>query len=424
MTLSLKAQLALAGLWSLAVIGAAIAQIIWFTRPVAPQGDAAAFEAHLTETLTQGAGHQFGSATAALIQGGSVKVASGFGSATPSGEPPDPEETLYQMASVSKLVTTWGVMTLVRDGAIDLDAPASTYLSRWQFPASEFDTEAITVRRLLSHTAGLGDGFGYAGFLPDEPLQTLEESLTRTQDPVTGEPRGVTVTQPPGKGLRYSGGGYTVLQLLIEEVSGLPFADYMNQAVLQPLGMSASSFDWRQAEGRGTLATNYNTDLNPSPHRRYTAAAAASLYATTQDMAILVQAYSGNPVLDPATVAQMTAPQPDTADIFGLGHLLYVKTAAGGYVVGHDGLNLPALNHMVRVNPATGNGIVVMVSGSQTLASQLGDDWVYWETGKRTADALVRQGLARLPLIGVAIALGIAVIIGLPQAIQIFAKAT
>ena len=420
MYLNLKAMLALLGLWSLAVIGAAIAEIVWFTRPAAPRGDTAAFEAHLTEALTQAAGHKLGSATAALIEGGSLSATYGFGSASPTGESPDPERTLYQMASVSKLVTAWGVMTLVRDGLIDLDAPASNYLSRWQFPASEFDTQAVTVRRLLSHTAGLGDGFGYAGFLPDEPLQTLEESLTLTQDAVTGEPRGVTVTQPPGKAWRYSGGGYAVLQLVIEEVTGLPFADYMNQAVLQPLGMSASSFDWRQAEGRGALATNYDTDLKPLPHRRYTATAAAALYATAQDMATLIQAYSGNSLLDPATVALMTAPQPDTADIFGLGHLLYVKTEAGGYVVGHDGLNLPALNHTVRINPATGNGIVVLVSGNQTLASQVGDDWVFWETGKRTADALIRQGLGRLPLILAAIALGAAVIVALPKAIRFF----
>ncbi|MGB3613646.1 MAG: serine hydrolase domain-containing protein [Elainellaceae cyanobacterium] len=420
-------MLGLLGLWSLAVIGVAIADVAWFACPVAPRGDVAAFEAYTVNRLNQAAGQQLGSATVALVQNGSLKATYGFSSPTPSGETVDPGHTLYQMASVSKLVTAWGVMRLVEEGAIALDDSVSSYLTRWRFPAGEFDAEAITVRQLLSHTAGLGDGFGYAGFLPGEPLQTLEDSLTLTRDPSAGDPRGVTVTQQPGKAWRYSGGGYTVLQLLVEEVTGQPFADYMAQAVLQPLGMTKASFDWEhiEADGRAdNLATSFDTDLKPSPHRRYTAAAAASLYATAQDMAALVQAYSGrNPVLAPETLALMLSPQPGTADIWGLGHSLYVATENGGYVVGHDGGNLPALNHTVRVNPATGNGIVVMVSGSTMLASQVGDDWVFWETGKRTADALIREMLAHLPLTLAAIAIGAAVIVGMPIATQIFADA-
>ena len=183
-------------------------------------------------------------------------------------------------------------------------------------------------------------------------------------------------------------GGYTILQLLIEEVTKRSFADYMAEAVLQPLGMTGASFDWEtiSSEGRvGNIATSFDSELKPSDHRRYTATAAASLYATPQDMAQFLRAYvQENPVLSQETLDQMMRPQPGTENIrgWGLGHILYVENDAGGYVVGHDGGNSPALSSTLRVNPATGNGMVLMISGNLQLASQLGEDWVYWETGK------------------------------------------
>ena len=204
------------------------------------------------------------------------------------------------------------------------------------------------------------------------------------------------MAREPGKEWYYSGGGYTLLQLLIEEVTKQPFADYMAEAVLQPLGMAGASFDWEtiSAEGRaGDIATSFDAELKPSDHRRYTATAAASLYATPQDMAQFVRAYAQeNPVLSQESLDQMMRPQPGTDNIrgWGLGHILYVENDVGGYVVGHDGGNSPALGHTLRVNPATGNGIVLMISGNLSLASQLGDDWVYWETGKVSFFARMR----------------------------------
>jgi CubicO group peptidase (beta-lactamase class C family) len=208
----------------------------------------------------------------------------------------------------------------------------------------------------------------------------------------------------------YSGGGYTVLQLLIEEVTQQSFSDYMEKAILKPLGMGESSFDWEAIAASGRtdkLATSFDQKLQPTPHRRYTATAAASLYATSQDMARFVQAYSRkNLVLKPETLKQMMQPQPGAHQDWGLGHTLYVANGVDGYVVGHDGGNSPALGHTVRVNPATGNGIVLLVSGNLELASQLGDDWVYWETGKLPMNAKFRILVSRLVPVLVGIGLG------------------
>ncbi|MEO1146494.1 MAG: serine hydrolase domain-containing protein [Cyanobacteria bacterium J06638_22] len=376
-------------LWALAVIAVVFAEAFWLARPTAPRGDLAAIENYLVQNLSQATAQKLGSAALILVEEDEIAAEHSFGVADPETQAPvKPHQTLYQLASVSKVVSAWGVMKLVEEGALALDEPVLSYLTRWQFPMSDEHRNKVTVRHLLSHTAGLEDGFGYDGFLSGDAIQTLEESLTLTQNPSFGEPRGVTVVREPGKEWYYSGGGYTILQLLIEEVTKRSFADYMAEAVLQPLGMTGASFDWEMisSEGRaGDLATSFDAELKPSGHRRYTATAAASLYATPQDMAQFIRAYArGNPVLSQETLDQMMSPQPGTDNIrgWGLGHILYVENDAGGYVVGHDSGNSPALGHTVRVNPATGNGIVLMISGNLRLASQLGDDWVYWETGK------------------------------------------
>ncbi len=381
-------------LWSLLVIVVVVAEAFWFARPAVQPGDLTAIATHLVRQLSQARDRQLGSAALILLQAGKIATTHQFGIANADTKAPVKlDQTLYQLASVSKLVTAWGVMKLVEDGRLDLDQPVSRYLTRWQFPASEY-RDKVTTRHLLSHTAGLDDLFGYAGFLPGEAIQTLEASLTLTRDVTSGNPRGVTISREPGKNWLYSGGGYTVLQLLIEEITRQPFADYMAKSVLHPLGMDKSNFDWQAIADQGRaedLATSFDEKLNPSPPRRYTATAAASLYATAQDMARLLQAYTRqNPVLNQATLMQMITPQPGARQDWGLGHALYVANGADGYVVGHDGANLPALGHTVRINPATGNGIVLLISGNLTLSSALGDDWVAWETGQLTVNARLR----------------------------------
>ena len=121
-------------------------------------------------------------------------------------------------------------------GKLDLDAAVSTYLTRWSLPKSEFDNSGVTVRRLLSHTAGLTDGLGYGGFAPGQPVQPIVASLTRAADASPGADGAVRVGIEPGSAFEYSGGGYTLLQLIVEEASGQSFNDYLRSAVLLPLG--------------------------------------------------------------------------------------------------------------------------------------------------------------------------------------------
>lgn len=300
------------------------------------------------------------------------------------GEPVD-EHAVFQVASLGKWLTAWGVMVLVEEDRIDLDAPVSAYLTRWQLPASRFDPAGVTVRRLLSHTAGLSDGLGYDGFATPQERQTLEASLTRAADASPGKDGRTELGSQPGAGWQYSGGGYTLLQLVIEEVSGEPFPAFMRRRVFDPLGMERTTFDHEAAAKLG-LAENFRQDGTTEPFRWYSALAASSLFTTAGDLATFIAAQGPgktNPVLAGKTMALMRSPHASDmgADIWGLGVMLYAPNNSGGFVIGHDGSNEPAINTAARFDPDTGDGIVVLSTGSPLRATELAGEWVFWKTG-------------------------------------------
>lgn len=376
-------------LWTLAVIVVVLAEAIWFAEPAVQRGDVASIGKHLVQKLNDAAANQrLGSAALVLIQGGKIVAEHGFGIANVETQAPvKMDQTLYIIGSVSKAVTAWGVMKLVEEGKLGLDEPVMRHLKRWRFPGSEAYRDKVTARQLLSHTAGVDGGLGFSGFLPGEPMQTLEEALTSPP----GESHGVIVTREPGTVMSYSNASYTILQLLIEEITSRSFDDYMKEAVLRPLGMTKSSYDLDAivAEGRSQdVATGYDSDLKPHAHRRYTTQAAVSLHATPRDLAQFVVAYTReNPVLKQETLKQMLTPQAGTGGTWGLGQTLFVENDVGGYVAGHSGGAFPATGASIRVNPATGNGFVLMASGGRGTTNQLVHDWIYWETGKVTSEA-------------------------------------
>lgn len=159
-------------LWAALVAGATLRG--WGRQALAPPGASGAFLAAAAQRLDA---EHAGNAVLLLLERGRVVGEH----AVSVGEPVD-HDSVFQVASLSKWISAWGVMTLVEDGRLALDVPVGRYLTRWQLPPSDFDNEGVTVRRLLSHTAGLTDGLGYGGFAPGEPVQTLEGSLTRASD--------------------------------------------------------------------------------------------------------------------------------------------------------------------------------------------------------------------------------------------------
>jgi CubicO group peptidase (beta-lactamase class C family) len=156
----------------------------------------------------------------------------GYGQVSDEGSAPvTPDQTLFRAASVSKLVTTTAVMQLVEQGRLNLDADVNTYLTRFQLENNY--SLPVTVRRLLTHTSGLEDRL-FGNTVPSaDQLVSLGDYFA------THVPRRI---RPPGEQIAYSNTGMALAGYLVEAVSGLPFDEYVELNIFQPLGMTRSSF--------------------------------------------------------------------------------------------------------------------------------------------------------------------------------------
>ncbi len=300
------------------------------------------------------------------------------------------QNTVFPVASISKWITSFGVLKLVQQGNIDLDTPVDKYLTRWQLPDSDFDNNKVTVRRLLSHSSGLIDDLGYSGFAATDSIQTIEESLNKAAD--TDYSDGVAmVGVEPGSQYLYSGAGYTILQLLIEEVSGQPFTQYMKNEVLDPLEMYHSTFQYQVATNK-QLAQVYKENGEVRPMNRFTALAAAGLYTTTHDLAKFLNAnVSENPVLSSSTINEMATAETfiGTTGIYGLGPHLYSQNDPDSQIIGHDGSGNNAINTAARIDLKSKDGIIILETGNYDIASRMADEWIFWKAG--IADYVVMQ---------------------------------
>lgn len=347
----------------------------WGRNPIATPGDSRSFAHAAIEIIKK---ENRGNVAFLLIEGGKTFEEFYIGNETPD------EDTIFATASMSKWITAWGVMKLVQDRKIDLDAPVSTYLTRWQLPETEFDNEGVTVRRLLSHMSGLNDGLGFADYGADEVVPPLTRTLSGPRAS-SGNPVKIAVGVEPGSEFQYSGGGYLILQLLIEEVSGETFQDYMWQSLFRPLGMTRSTYQYLgEVEN---VSKSYDEQGQIAPLYQYAASGATGFATTLADMGKFIRAQLKiNAMPNPLNQESIKSMRQTHAsvygkDIWGLGTILYAATANGDLVYGHDGRNEPAINSTVRINSDNGDAIAVLVSGRKSLATNLGFEWVFWQTG-------------------------------------------
>jgi CubicO group peptidase (beta-lactamase class C family) len=313
----------------------------------------------------------------ALVHHGRSIWAAGYGVADRTTGQPVTATTRFQAASLSKPVTAWGVLRLVESGRIGLDEPIVGHLRRWRPPASPFDADGLTVRRLLSHTAGLSV-HGYVGQRADRPLPSIVASLSGK----TGDGFPVELLEAPGQRWLYSGGGYSLAQLLVEQLTGRPFTDYMQAEVLEPLGMTASSFHWSR-----TAATARPHDAHGRQIGDFAFAeqAAAGLVTTAPDLARFLAAALAGPrgeppgrgVLSPAGVQVALTAAPATDGRWGLGYGLGL-TPGGDLLAYHEGANR-GWRAGLALLPDRRAGIALLANG---------------DAGSAPIDAVVQQWLA------------------------------
>lgn len=220
----------------------------------------------------------------AVIDGGKIDWARGYGVKETGGDDPVTPETLFQVASISKPVTALGALRLVEQGLLDLDAPVNDRLASWKVPENEFsEKEKVTLRRLLTHSAGLTVS-GFPGYSITEPIPTPVQVLDGETPANTPA---VRIDMIPGSQWRYSGGGFTVAQLLMADVSGRTFQDYIQETVLTPLGMSHSTFSQplpRDQKRQAALAHQADGQVVQGGWHVYPELAAAGLWSTPSDL--------------------------------------------------------------------------------------------------------------------------------------------
>lgn len=301
----------------------------------------------------------------AVIHDYRIHWARGYGVAdVETGRPVDPM-TAFQAASISKPVTAMAAVRLAQEGRLSLDQDVNGLLRSWKVPASELTrSQPVTLRALLSHTSGSDDGFGFPGYEPDAPRPTLVQILNGEPPSNVGP---VRFARSPYRGQKYSGGGTEIVQLLLEDVTRRPFAEFMRETVLAPLGMTASSFEQPPTGELAERTARAHSGAGAAMGARwhvYPEQAAAGLWTTPSDLArfaIEVQlAYRGpaGAVLTQAAAREMIAPT--GVGPFAVGFVIE-KRGEGWYFMhsgGNWGFSCDLLAHVRK-----GYGVAVMVNG-------------------------------------------------------------
>ena len=299
----------------------------------------------------------------AVINDGRVEWARGYGVTEFGGRTRVDTTTLFQAGSISKPVAAMGALALVEQGRLALDEDVNARLTSWKVPASDLTGERrVTLRGLLSHSAGL-TVHGFPGYVAGTSLPTLVQVLNGVA-PANTAP--VRVDVAPGTIWRYSGGGITVMQLLMEDVTGEPFPAFMQRTVLGPLGMAHSTFAQPLPPSYATRAASGHERLDtPVPGRfhAYPEMAAAGLWTTPSDLArwaIEVQrAYRGESsgVLSPRMTREMLTTQ------FGAWGLGVQLAGAGDSAMFLHGGRDEGFVADLRAFVHRGQGVVIMTNG-------------------------------------------------------------
>lgn len=280
---------------------------------------------------------------------------------------PVTEGTLFQAASMSKGVSAAAVLSLFQDGVVSLDREVNDYLTSWRIPDNELQArEKVTLRRLLSHTAGTTVS-GFRGYRYTEPWPTLIQILNG-EPPANSPP--IVVDLVPGSRFRYSGGGYEVMEQAVRDVTGIDYPDLIRERVLEPIGMASSTYEQPLPEMlRELAASGYyaNGEAVPGDHHIYPEMAAAALWTTSADVArFLIELQlslrgESNRVLTRQNAEMLLG---EVESDYGLGFNLWEHR--GEAYFGHAGANDGFRGRMIAHRTA-GYGVVILTNSDNGL---------------------------------------------------------
>lgn len=304
--------------------------------------------------------HNVPGASIAVIIDGEIKWAKGYGIANTNNGKEVNINTLFQAGSISKPVAALAALKLVDEGKVNLDEDINTYLKSWDLPESKFtDIEKVTLRRLLTHTAGM-TVHGFPGYAETDSFPSINTVLDGK-----GNTPAIFLDTIPNSIWRYSGGGYTVMEKIVEDVSGMSLEDYMTKNILPNIEMNNSTYSQplpKNLHANASAAYHSDGNIVPGLWHNYPEQAAAGLWTTPTDLAkYLIEIHNiytnkAEGVLSKDMVAKMLTK--DKND-WGLGPSL--RWANDSLIFGHGGKNEGFTNDMFAF-AKNGNGVVVMTS--------------------------------------------------------------
>jgi CubicO group peptidase (beta-lactamase class C family) len=309
----------------------------------------------------------------AVVNQGGLDWARGYGVRVAGQPDPVTPETLFRCCSISKMVAALGSLCLVAECRIGLDDDVNDHLRSWKVPKTGDWLPRVTLRHLLSHTAGISLHGGAGGYPRDAECPTLLQVLKGERPSLTAP---VTVRMLPGLTYRYSPAGYGIVQQLVEDLTDLPFEAAMQELVLDPLAMRHSTFAQPLPEplwGRAAAA-HLTLKRVPDPDRWSVEPeqAAGGLWTTAADLCQVIleiqRAAAGEPgrVITPEIARQMLTLHTDNWNC-GLGTYLFnpADPEAGyfGHTGGHLGWQASLIGYVLR-----GQGAVVLVNNGYTGA--------------------------------------------------------
>jgi len=300
----------------------------------------------------------------AVIHNYKVEWAKGYGWADTAGRVPVTVSTLFQPASIGKSINAVGMMKLVQDGKLDLNRDINDYLKRWKFPYDSVSRgKKITTIALLSHTAGLSV-HGFDGYKWGQALPNIIQVLNG--EPPANSPA-VRSLFEPGIKFEYSGGGYEISELMAEDITGVPYARYINSTIFKQLGMRHTFYyPGLTNEAKKNLATAYRFDgaaIGCKYHIYPENACGAGLWSTPTDMAKFIIELQlslqnkSNKILSATTTRQMFIPQVEKNNAPGF----FIEQRGGGTYFHHDGLN-EGFTSDYYASMKDGNGVVIMAN--------------------------------------------------------------
>lgn len=301
-----------------------------------------------------------------VIEEGEITLSQGFGQIQVGKEEKINPETMFSVGSISKFVNAILILKLVEQGKLDLDADVNQYLSKWKVPDSEYNQEqAVTLRHILSHTAGFSV-HGFADFLPEEELPTTVQVL-KGQSPAKNLP--IALIFPVGTGFKYSGGGITVSQLIVEEVTGMPYQEAAEEILFEPLKLERSSYENPLPESWGNIAKAHDENGEPTAlprgYQSMPEKAASGLWMTPSDLFLLLQMLlevkgtDADLFLSKPLVEDMISPEKESE--YGLGPGIEYEN--NEVIIHHGGAN-DSYRAYFRLNWETENGFIAFTNGT------------------------------------------------------------